>query len=489
MRECKRIGLKYDFLRAIFKKYTNIIIGFMQNVVFKLGEEKSFLGRLDRFRVFNPINVILLGYFILIFLGAIILMLPYSTVSGHISFTDALFTSTSAATVTGLVVKETGTYFTFFGQMAIFFIIQIGGLGYMSLVGFFILKGGERISFEHRLLLRETINSPTVKGIRKMAKRIFLFIVGIELIGALIFVLRWLPEYGLKAIWNGIFHSIASFNNAGFDIISTGNKFESLAMYTTDITINLTTAALIILGGIGFYVLSDIYRFVKGKKQQLSYQTKVVCLVTFLLLVVGTIFFFVSEYYNPTLERYGLGNKLLISFFNSVTPRTAGFSTVPVASFSTLTLLGVIALMFIGASPGGTGGGIKTTTIAIFWAYLKKCVQGRKNINLISRRITEALLDRAVAITFLGIIFIGIISFIIAYTSKLGFLEVVFETTSAFGTVGLTMSLTPYLSVFAKYLIMLTMFSGKIGVLTLILFFVNIKKKPEVVLPSGELTT
>ena len=461
----------------------------MQNVVFKLGEAKSFLSRLDRFKVFNPINVILLGYFILIFSGAIVLMLPYSTVGGHISFTDALFTSTSAATVTGLVVKETGTYFTFFGQMAIFFIIQIGGLGYMSLVGFFILSRGERVSFEHRLLLRETINSPTVKGIRKMAKRIFLFIVGIELIGALIFVLRWLPEYGPKAIWRGIFHSIASFNNAGFDILSTGNKFESLAMYTADITVNLTTAALVILGGIGFYVLSDVYRFARGKKQQMSYQTKVVCIVTLLLLVVGTIVFFVNEYYNPALGKYGLGNKLLISFFNSVTPRTAGFSTVPVASFSALTLLGIIALMFIGASPGGTGGGVKTTTIAIFWAYLKKCVQGRKNINLVSRRITEALLDRAIAITFLGIILIGAISFIITYTDKLGFLEAVFETTSAFGTAGLTMGLTPYLSVFAKYLIMLTMFSGKIGVLTLILFFANIKKKPEVVLPSGELTT
>jgi len=478
------------FLRAIFKKYRNITIGFMQNVVFKLGKEKSFLSRLDRFRVFNPINIMLLGYFILIFSGAIILMLPYSTVSGHISFTDALFTSTSAATVTGLVVKETGTYFTFFGQLAIFLIIQIGGLGYMSLVGFFILKGGERISFEHRLLLRETINSPTVKGIRKMAKRIFLFIIGIELIGALIFALHWLPEYGLKAIWRGIFHSIASFNNAGFDIISTGNKFESLTMYTTDITVNLTTAALVILGGIGFYVLSDAYRFARGKKQQLSYQTKVVCIVTLLLLVVGTIFFFVNEYYNPaTLKKYDLGNKLLISFFNSVTPRTAGFSTVQVASFSTLTLLGIIALMFIGASPGGTGGGVKTTTIAIFWAYLKKCIQGRKNINLISRRITDALLDRAIAITFLGIIFIGAISFIITYTDKLGFLEVVFETTSAFGTAGLSTGLTPYLSAFAKYLIMLTMFAGKIGVLTLILFFANIKKKPEVVLPSGELTT
>lgn len=462
----------------------------MQNVVFKLGEEKSLLSRLDRFKVFNPINVVLLGYFILIFLGSVVLMLPYSTISGHISFTDALFTSTSAATVTGLVVKETGTYFTFFGQLVIILIIQAGGLGYMSLAGFFILKGDEKISFEHRLLLRETINSPTVKGIRKMAKRIFLFIIGIELIGALVLALHWFSAYGKKAAWYGLFHSIAAFNNAGFDILSRGNKFESLAKYATDITVNLTIASLIILGGIGFYVLSDIYRFVRGKKQQMSYQTKVVCIVTLLLLVVGTIFFFVSEYYNPaTLGKYGLGNKLLISFFNSVTPRTAGFSTVPVAGFSALTLLGIIALMFIGASPGGTGGGVKTTTIAIFWAYLKKCVQGKKNINLISRRITEALLDRAIAITFLGIIFIGIISFIIAYTDKFGFLQVLFETTSAFGTAGLTMGLTPYLSVFAKYLIMLTMFSGKIGVLTLILFFANINKKPEVVLPSGELTT
>ncbi len=468
----------------------DITIGFMQNVVFKLEEKKSFLSRLDRFKVFNPINIILLGYFILIFLGAVVLMLPYSTISGNIGFTDALFTSASAATVTGLVVKETGTYFTIFGQLAILLIIQIGGLGYMSLVGFFILKGDKQISFEHRLLLRETINSPTVKGVRRMAKRIFLFIIGIELIGALILSLHWFSAYGKKAAWYGLFHSVAAFNNAGFDILSTGNKFESLANYTTDIIVNLTIALLIILGGIGFYVLSDAYRFVRGKKRQLSYQTKIVCLVTLFLLAAGTLFFFVNEYYNPaTLGKYSLGNKLLISFFNSVTPRTAGFSTVPVAGFSTLTLLGIMGLMFIGASPGGTGGGVKTTTIAIFWAYLKKCVQGKKNINLLSRSITENLLDRAIAITFLGIIFIGAISFVIAYIDKSGFLEVVFETTSAFGTVGLSTGLTPHLSIIAKYLIMLTMFSGKIGVLTLILFFANIKKKPEAVLPSGELTT
>ena len=475
--------------KIILKKYENICISFMQNVVFKLGEAKSFLSKLDRFKVFNPINTIIFGYFILIFSSALILMLPFSTVSGHISFTDALFTSTSAATVTGLVVKETGAYFTFFGQLVIFFVIQIGGIGYMSLVGFFILSGEEKIAFEHRLLLRETINSPTVKGIRRMAKRIFLFIIGIELIGALIFVVHWLPEYGRKAVWYGIFHSIAAFNNAGFDLISTGNKFESLTQYTADITINLTTAGLIILGGIGFYVLSDAYRVIRGKKQQISYQTKVVCIVTSLLLVAGTLFFFVNEYDNPaTLEKYSLGNKLLISFFNSVTPRTAGFSTVQVASFYKLTLLGIVFLMFIGTSPGGAGGGIKTTTVAVFWAYLMKCVKGRKNINLICRRITETLLDRAIAITFLSIILIGVVSFMISYFDKLELLPAIFETTSAFGTVGLSMGLTPQLSIIAKYLILITMFSGKIGVLTLILFFANIKKKPEVVLPSGELT-
>ena len=196
-----------------------------------------------------------------------------------------------------------------------------------------------------------------------------------------------------------------------------------------------------------------------------------------------------NEYDNPaTLGKYSLGNKLLISFFNSVTPRTAGFSTVPVASFYKLTLLGIVFLMFIGASPGGTGGGIKTTTVAIFWAYLKKCVRGRKNINLVNRRITETLLDRAIAITFLSIILIGAVSFMIAYFDKLELLPAIFETTSAFGTVGLSTGLTPHLSIIAKYFIIATMFSGKIGVLTLILFFANIKKKPEVVLPSGELT-
>ncbi|MFH0875677.1 MAG: potassium transporter TrkG, partial [archaeon] len=393
---------------------------------------------------------------------------------------------TSASTVTGLVVKETGSYFTFLGQLIICLLIQVGGLGYMSLFGFFLLGSDESIAYEHRMLLRETINSPTVKGIRKMARRIFFFIIFIELAGAIILSLHWLPKFGAKGIWYGIFHTTAAFNNAGFDILATGN-FQSLAMYTTDITVNLTIASLIILGGIGFYLLSDVYRVIRGKKNKISYQTKVVGIATLLLLFLGTFFFFLLEYKN-SLAKYSLGDKLLISFFNSVTPRTAGFSTLPVKTFLPLTLLFIIALMFIGASPGGTGGGVKTTTVAVIWGYFKKCVRRKENINILRRRVKDNLLDKAVAITLLSISLICAVSSLIVFFDKIPLLEAFFETTSAFGTVGLSAGITPYLSAFAKYLIMLTMFMGKIGVLTILLSFKIDEKNAEVVYPSADLT-
>lgn len=460
----------------------------MENVIFPLGKRPSLTERIDRWRVFTPTNVIVISYIAVILLGALLLMLPWSTNSKEISFADAMFTSTSAATVTGLAVKETGTYFTFFGQLVIFFLIQVGGLGYMALFGFFLLSGYKVISFEHRMLLRETLNSPTVKGIRRMARRIFFFIIFIEVFGAIILSIRWFPEYGSKGLWYGLFHSVAAFNNAGFDILASGN-FSSLSKYTTDVTVNMTIGWLIILGGIGFYVLSDVYRFIRKRKSRLSYQTFVVCITTALLLVIGMLFFLAMEYNNQdTLGKYSFGQKLLISFFNSVTPRTAGFSTVPVARFFPLTIIAVILLMFIGASPGGTGGGIKTTTLAVFWAYIKSCITGTENVNLLYRRIAHDRVNRAFMITFFSMVFIVVISSLVALVDHRPLVESAFETTSAFGTVGLTMGITPMLGTFAKYLIMIAMFGGKVGVLTLILLFMEKEKKPEITLPTGELT-
>lgn len=460
----------------------------MKNVIFPLEEHPSIAGRIDRWRLFTPTNIIILGYLTVVLTGALLLKLPWSTHSGNIRFTDALFTSTSATTVTGLVVKETGTYFTFFGQLIICCLIQIGGIGYMALFGFFLLSGYKRISFEHRMLLRETLNSPTVKGIGKMARRIFFFIVFIEIFGAIILIIRWLPGYGFKSIWYGIFHSVAAFNNAGFDILATG-KYESLARYATNITVNMTIAWLVILGGIGFYVLSDIYRVIRKRKERLSYQTIVVCLTTTLLLLFGMIFFLMVEYNNQnTIGKYRLEQKILISFFNSVTPRTAGFSTVPAANFFPLTLITIIILMFIGASPGGTGGGIKTTTVAVFWAYIKSCITGEEHVNLLYHKIVQDRVNKAVMMTFFSLVFISVVSFLIAAIDNKPLLQSTFETTSAFGTVGLTMGITPMLGTIAKYLIMLTMFCGKVGVLTLILFFMKKEKKSEIVFPTEELT-
>ncbi len=460
----------------------------MKNVILPLGESPSLIEKIGRQRLFTPINIIIVGYLIVIFIGALSLMLPWSTYSRNLSFTDALFTATSATTVTGLVVKETGTYFTFFGQFIIWCLIQIGGLGYMTLFGFFLLSGYRRISFEQRMLLRETLNSPTVKGIRKMAKRIFFFIVSIEIFGALVLTLRWLPEYGLKSVWYGLFHSIAAFNNAGFDIIGSGN-LPSLTKYSTDIVITLTMALLIISGGIGFYVLSDIYRVVRKRKERLSYQTAVVCITTVILLSVGTLFFLTSEYNNPnTVGKYSFGQKVLISFFSSVTPRTAGFSTVVASNFLPLTIVLMIILMFIGASPGGTGGGVKTTTLAILWAYIKSCITGKENVNLLYHKIVRDRVNKAFIITFFSITVIAVVSFLLVAIDNRSLVQAAFETTSAFSTVGLTMGITPTLSIIAKYLIISTMFCGKVGVLTSILFFMGRKRGSEVVLPTGELT-
>lgn len=460
----------------------------MENVIFPIKVKGGLADRIDRWKVFTPINLIVIGYALLILIGALVLMLPWATISGTIGFTDALFTSTSAATVTGLVVKETGSYFTFFGQLAICFLIEIGGIGYMAIFGFFILSRQTRMSLSHRMLLRESLNSPTVKGISRMARRIFMFIVFIQLIGAAILTFNWWHEYGRKALWFGIFHTVAAFNNAGFDILGTG-RFESLGRYTTDITVNLVFSSLIILGGIGFYVLSDIFRVAIKRKKRFSYQTKIVCTATALLIILGTLSIFLLEYNNPdTLGSYKAGNKLIISYFHSVTPRTAGFSTVPMGGFLPISLVFIIFLMFIGASPGGTGGGTKTTTIAIFWAYIRSCIKGDETISLGSRRILTERLNKAVVVVFFSLVLILTTTTLLVIFDKFGFLQSLFEATSAFGTVGLTMGITPYLSAFSKYLIMAAMFAGKVGVFTLVLFFSKERRNVEVTLPTGDLT-
>jgi trk system potassium uptake protein len=339
------------------------------------------------------------------------------------------------------------------------------------------------------MMLKETLNSPTVQGIKRMARRTIIFILLAEGISAIFLAARWWFDYGIRAIWLGIFHSIAAFNNAGFDILATGN-YESMAKYATDPIINITLAFTIIVGGLGFYVISDIYRMIRQRKRKLAYQTRVVLTATILLLIGGMVAIFMLEYNNPkTLGGYDLKDKILISLFNSVAPRTAGFSTINMTGFTPLAMTFIMILMFIGASPGGTGGGVKTTTAAALYGYVRSCAIGSKQIRLLMHRISVSIVNRAIAITALSLLLIATVSALLVEFDNRTMMQAIFETISAFGTVGLTTGITPLLGTFAKYLIMFTMFAGKIGVFTMLMIFIQGENNAEPVFPEGELST
>ena len=428
-------------------------------------------------KIMTPSRVLVLGFAALILLGALLLSLPVATQDGKgLHFLNAVFTATSAVCVTGLVVVDTATTFTLFGQWVILLLIQIGGLGFMTFATMFAIILGKRITLKERLLLQEALNQVSVEGIVRLVKSIILISFTIEAVGALILTLRWSSDFGwTKALYFGIFHSISAFNNAGFDLFG---HFSSLTAYVGDPITNLTIMLLFIIGGLGFAVLANLYSY-RGRK--LTLHTKIVLQVSGSLILIGTGIILVLELTNPlTLGPLPLGTKVLAAFFQAVTPRTAGFNTINIADMYDTTLLLMIVLMFIGASPGSTGGGIKTTTFISIVLSVFSTLRSDPHVVLEGRTLPKDIIQKALTIITLAAFWIFLMTSILTITEKADFLTLFFEVTSAFGTVGLTLGVTPELSSLGKVAIILTMYAGRVGLLTLAFFLFQKANKSSV---------
>ena len=425
----------------------------------------------------DPPKILVLGFSFIILIGAFLLTLPAATVDGKgLPWLDALFTATSATCVTGLVVVDTGTTFTLFGQLVILALIQIGGLGFMTFATLFALILGKRISLKERLLIKESLNNLSIDGVVRLVKRILIFTAVIELIGGILLAIRFSFDMPLpKAIYFGFFHAISNFNNAGFDLMG---DFRSLTGYVDDPLVTLVVCTLITLGGIGFIVMNEVYEY--RQTRRFSLHTKIVFVMSSILVVFGTILIFILEYHNPkTLQPLSPLGKFLASLYQAVTPRTAGSNTLNIPDLTQPTLFLIIFLMFIGASPGSTGGGIKTTTFATLLGAVWSNIKGKEDVIFFRNRILYDTIYKALTVTVSGLFVVMMITMLLTITEpNKDFLMILFEATSAFATVGLSMGLTPELSPVGKILIILTMFAGKVGPLT-IAYAVTLHRKPD----------
>lgn len=423
------------------------------------------------FAYFRPAQILLFSFAALIIVGTILLMFPAAARSGHSTpFLTALFTATSAVCVTGLVVVDTATQYSLFGQLIIIGLIQVGGLGIMTLTTLFALLLGRRINLRERLVIQESLNALRLEGVVSLVKNIIGTTLLIEGIGGLILSLRFIPQLGwARGIYYGFFHSISSFCNAGFDLFGIiSGPFSSLTAYSEDPVISLTIPLLIILGGLGFVVIRDVYN--NRRFSKLLLHSKVVLVITTVLVVGGTILFWLLEQGN-TLAQLSPGGAVLASFYQAVTTRTCGSNTLNISSLRGATQFLMIILMFIGASPGGTGGGVKTTTLAALLAVTRSTVRGKTDAESFERSIPISIIFKAIAVLMLSSFLVVMVTLILAVTEQTSVLAVLFETTSAFGTVGLTMGLTPKLSILGKVLIIFTMYAGRLGPLTVALAF------------------
>ncbi|MGG1611460.1 TrkH family potassium uptake protein [Paenibacillus phoenicis] len=413
----------------------------------------------------SPPQILVIGFAIIILLGALLLMLPISSTTGEtLPFVDALFTATSATCVTGLVVVDTGTYFSTFGQVVIVLLIQIGGLGFMTMATLFSLVLKRKISLKDRLILQEAMNQNSVEGIVRLIRKVLLYSLVIESSAALMFAIRWSFDMPIgRALYFGVWHAVSMFNNAGFDLFG---EYQSFTKYVADPIVNFVAMFLIVSGGIGFIVLSDVFEF--RKRRKLSLHSKVVLSMTSVLIVIGALVIFIFEFTNSrTLAQLSWSGKIWGSFFQSVTPRTAGANTLDIGSLRQATQFFMIILMFIGASPGSTGGGIKTTTFTILVGSVGSMIRGRTDLVLFRYRMAGERVFKALTITMLALFLVLAVAMVLSTTEDASFLSILFETTSAFGTVGLTMGLTGKLTVIGKIIISFTMFAGRLGPLTL----------------------
>ncbi|MDP2873482.1 MAG: TrkH family potassium uptake protein [Bacillota bacterium] len=411
----------------------------------------------------TPPQTIVLSFALAITVGTVLLSLPAASASGEsIGLINAYFMASSATCVTGLVVVPTGAALSLFGQLTILALIQIGGLGLMTLATFFYALIGRRITLRGRLLIQESLGRGSLSGLVRLLRSVFAFTVVCEAIGAALLTARFALDMPLpRAAYFGVFHAVSAFCNAGFDLFG-----DSLERFASDPLVVLTVTGLIIIGGLGFLVLQDIVE--RRKDGRLTLHTRIVLRVTGVLLASAFALIFLMEYRNPgTLGGLPAHGKFLSAWFMAVTPRTAGFNTVPTAMLRESTILLVLALMFVGASPAGTGGGIKTTTAWVFLGSMLSTLRGRHELESGGRSIPRDLVERAHAIGVLSTMLVLAVAGVLMFTEHTGFVSVLFETMSAFGTVGLSLGITAKLSTIGRILIPLTMLAGRVGPITL----------------------
>ena len=417
-------------------------------------------------------QIILLSFLVTILIGSGLLALPISSASGEaVPYLDALFTATTSTCVTGLVTIPTVSTWSVFGQIVILILIQIGGLGIITIMSGLMLLLNRKMGIDDRLLIQDAFNLNTMSGLAKFIKNVLIGTLIIEGVGAVLYMIVFVPDFGARGIWISVFNSVSAFCNAGIDIIAEN----SLCNYATNPLINIVTSALIILGGLGYIVWWDVIRVVKSRSpknrkifRHLSLHSKIAITATAVLILVGAILIFIFEYDNPlTIGKMSLFDKIQISLFQSVTTRTAGFATIPQENLTNASATVSIVLMLIGGSPVGTAGGMKTVTIAVLICSAFATIRNKNSVTLFGRRISEESIKKAVSVVVMFLTICAISTILLMATSNASPLDAVFETVSATATVGLSRNLTATLNTFGKLIIIVTMYFGRVGPISL----------------------
>ena len=431
-------------------------------------------------------QIILLSFFVTVLLGSILLSLPISSATGEsVSYIDALFTATTSTCVTGLVTLPTATTWSLFGQVVILLLIQIGGLGVVTIMSGFMLMLHKKMGIGDRLLIQDAFNLNTMSGLAKFIKSVLLGTLIVEGIGAILYMFVFIPEFGGRGIWISVFNSVSAFCNAGIDIIGES----SLCDYATNPLVNITTSLLIILGGIGYIVWWDVIRVVKSRTSRnrrvfkhLTLHSKIAIVASVIFILGGAALIFACEYNNPkTIADMSLFDKIQVSLFQSVTTRTAGFATIPQENLTGAASVVSLILMFIGGSPVGTAGGIKTVTIVVLFCSAFATIRNKKQVTIFHRAISDESIRKAVAVVmmFLFVMFSSII--LLSMSTDAAIMDVIYESASATATVGLSKNLTASLNVMGKIVIIATMYFGRVGPISLAVAFGSKRENQNVI--------
>ena len=440
---------------------------------------------------FSTTHIILISFLIVILVGSILLSLPISVKNGvNINFIDVLFTATTSTCVTGLVTVPTYSTWSLFGQIIILILIQIGGLGVVAFMSAFMIIINKKLKLKDYQLIQDAFNLNTMSGLKKFIKHVFLGTLFIELIGAILYMIVFIPDYGIKGIWISIFNSVSAFCNAGMDIIGE----VSLCDYAINPLVNFTTSLLIVLGGLGFIVWWDVIRVIKQFKNRkfkcfksLTLHSKIVISSTLVLIFGGALLIFLFEYNNVnTIGALNIFDKIQVSMFQSITTRTAGFATIPQESLTDQSVIVCLILMFIGGSPVGTAGGIKTITAVSLVAIAIASVRNKKEVVLFNRNLSSEITRKAVAVTTMSFMILIISTILLSFTIDRSIVDILYETASATATVGLSRNLTSFLDNIGKIIIIVTMYLGRVGPISLAIAFKSKKESSNIILNPTE---